>query len=80
MYMLGVLCLEFCRLSFPQLSECQMEKLSCPHCSQKLGQKEGRDPSSDVLFSHLRAVWNSQVATPTNGSPSRASRSGPTWT
>jgi prefoldin subunit 5 len=64
-----------------RLSECQMEKLSCPHCSQKLGQKEGGDPSSsDVLFSHLRAMWNSQVAMPTGGSPSRTARCGPTWT
>lgn len=66
-----------------QLSECQMEKLSCPHCSQKLEQKEtdSADPnSSDVLFSHLRAVWNSQAATQGSGSPSRTPHFGPTWT
>jgi len=58
-----------------RLSEVQMEKLQCPHCSQQLGKQESSyasgpaDPnSSEVLFSHLRAMWNSQITT-TNGDP-----------
>ncbi|CAI8022777.1 hypothetical protein GBAR_LOCUS13341 [Geodia barretti] len=67
-----------------RLSESQMEKLSCPHCSKKLGESRTSDDgnpssssSSDVLFAHLRAMWNSQVATPPgSGSPSRTPRFG----
>ena len=64
-----------CPPSPKQLSEVQMEKLQCPHCSQQLGKQESSyasgpaDPnSSEVLFSHLRAMWNSQITT-TNGDP-----------
>lgn len=57
-----------------KLAEVQMEKLQCPHCSlqpahrHSTGSFPGHDPnSSQVLFSSLRAMWNSTAAA--NGTP-----------